>query len=666
MKTKHYIINAGFASRQGIPTSFVAIELRETKRALYVYGHGSEIDNIVDCWIPKSVVKKTKETKKEVKASATHKMITPSKSGVKVILGKTGIQLDRVVKVKKGLFAIYFPFNKEDLTIVRGLEGRKFEGDNHPRYWTCPINQENAFTLRKFKFPIEGLTDKELEKILYSGSVKSSKAIKVPSFKKELYPFQEKGVGFIEYRNGRALVADEMGLGKTIQALAYLELHPEKTPVVIICPASLKLNWRREIRHGMSSRKVIVLEGTKPFSITKYDIIIINYDILSHWLTEIQKINSQVVIADEAHYFKNNASNRTKAVKKLAKRVPHFIALTGTPIVNRPAEIYNAINIIDRSLFPSFFKFGKRYCNATHNGFGWDFNGSSNVEELHEKLGSIMIRRKKSEVLKDLPDKVRSFVPFELDNLKEYMSAENNFKSYIKERAGKEVDNVESKLKSELKETMDKYGIEKYDFGDHILNKKDIVSEKVKKASNAEVLVQIEILKQLAVKGKMKSAISWIRNFLDTDGKLVVFAIHKVVIDALMKEFGDIAVKIDGSVAMKDRDKAVQQFQENDKIQLFVGNIKAAGLGLTLTAASNVAFLELPWTPGELSQAEDRCHRIGQENSVTVYYLLAQGTIDEQIASLLDSKGKVLDAVLDGVQTKNDSLLKELINKYSN
>ena len=471
------------------------------------------------------------------------------------------------------------------------------------------------------------MTTKELEKILFPESTKTIKAIKVPSFKKELYPFQEKGVGFIEYRNGRALVADEMGLGKTIQALAYLEMHPEKTPVIIICPASLKLNWRREIRHGMSSRNVIVLQGTQPCSIAKYDTIIINYDILAHWMDAILKINPQVVIADEAHYFKNNASNRTKAVKKLAKRVPHFIALTGTPIVNRPVEIYNAINIIDRSLFPSFFKFGKRYCNATHNGFGWDFNGSSNVEELHEKLGSIMIRRKKADVLKDLPDKVRSFVPFELDNLKEYMDAENNFKGYIMKTQGKEA---------------------------------------AQKVSNAETLVQIEVLKQLAVKGKMKSAIDWIRNFLDTDGKLVVFAIHKIVINALMKEFGGIAVKIDGSVAMKDRDKAVQQFQENDKIQLFVGNIKAAGLGLTLTAASNVAFLELPWTPGELSQAEDRCHRIGQENSVTVYYLLAQGTMDEQIASLLDSKGKVLDAVLDGVQTKNESLLKELINKYSN
>ena len=164
----------------------------------------------------------------------------------------------------------------------------------------------------------------------------------------------------------------------------------------------------------------------------------------------------------------------------------------------------------------------------------------------------------------------------------------------------------------------------------------------------------------------MSSVMDWIHEFLETDNKLVVFAIHKFVIDLLMERFGNVAVKIDGSVKMKDRDAAVQSFQNDDSCRLFVGNIKAAGLGLTLTAASNVAIIEYPWTPGDLVQAEDRCHRIGQKNSVNVHYLLANNTIENTLAAILDSKRKVLDKVLDGVETEDDSLLTELINKYYN
>jgi len=171
-------------------------------------------------------------------------------------------------------------------------------------------------------------------------------------------------------------------------------------------------------------------------------------------------------------------------------------------------------------------------------------------------------------------------------------------------------------------------------------------------------------LKQLSVQGKLAESIDWISDFLENGEKLVVFAVHKFVIEALMQKFGKIAVKIDGSVSLSERNKAVEAFQGNDKIRLFVGNIKAAGVGLTLTASSNVVFLELPWTPGDLSQAEDRCHRIGQKDSVNIYFLLAPDTIEERLAHILDSKRKVLDAVLDGEITAQESLLTELIKGY--
>jgi SNF2 family DNA or RNA helicase len=357
------------------------------------------------------------------------------------------------------------------------------------------------------------------------------------------------------------------------------------------------------------------------------DIIIINYDILHKgWLEPIKKLKPKVLIADECHAIKNSKALRTKAVLKLAKGIPHVLALTGTPIVNRPVEGFNIINMVDGSLFPNWWTYVHTYCDAHHNGFGWDFSGATNTEELNQKLQAIMIRHKKADVLKDLPDKLYSYMPLEIDNGKEYRKAENNFIQYLTETKGKDA---------------------------------------AKKASNAEHLAQIEALKQLATKGKMKQAIEWISNFLEANGhKLVVFATHKEAINILMKEFDGIAVKVDGSVTADKRDQAVKAFQTDPKVKLFVGNIKAAGTGLTLTAASSVAFLELPWTPGDLVQAEDRCHRIGQKDTVNVYYLLANGTIEHRIAKMLDSKRKVIEAVIDGKEVDESSLLSELIKSY--
>jgi len=273
-------------------------------------------------------------------------------------------------------------------------------------------------------------------------------------------------------------------------------------------------------------------------------------------------------------------------------------------------------------------EFGRKYCAGKHNGYGWDFNGASNTAELNKKLtDSIMIRRKKQDVLMDLPDKIYASIPMELDNEKEYRYAESNFIQFVREYKG---------------------------------------ADAAQKASAAQALTEIEGLKQLAIKGKLQQTLSWIENFLEVDGKLVVFAIHKATIDALMERFNPIAVKIDGSVTHADRQDAVDRFQNDPKIRLFVGNIKAAGVGITLTAASNVAVIELPWSPGDLSQAEDRCHRIGQKDSVTIHYLLAAGTIEEKIAALIDHKRHVLDQVLDGKETDESSLLSELLNTYNN
>ena len=236
-----------------------------------------------------------------------------------------------------------------------------------------------------------------------------------------------------------------------------------------------------------------------------------------------------------------------------------------------------------------------------------------------------MLRRKKKDVLKELPAKVWSFIPMELDNRKEYVQAENNFIKWVHETKGKDA---------------------------------------AEKARGAEVLSSIEALKQLAVKGKLEQAMDWIEDFLQSGKKLVVFATHKFVIQTLVDEFPDISVKVDGSVSMKKRQEVVDQFQKDKKIKLFIGNIKAAGVGITLTAASDVAFLELPWTPGELEQASDRVHRIGQNDSVSIYYLLAHETIEDKIATMIDNKRKILDGILDGKETDDESLLTKLLKQF--
>ena len=522
---------------------------------------------------------------------------------------------------KRGI-KITFSFNFEDLDRIKSLSERRFHSEG--KYWTTPLRMQTVESLKNWNFTL----CPELQQYLRKTKVHVSQVsgVDVPGLRHTLYPFQKTGVAFIEAKEGRVLIGDEMGLGKTIQALAWLQLHPELRPAIIVVPASLKLNWAKEAHTWMDRPRIQILSGTTPNIKLKGEIIIINYDILHPWMNTLLTYNPAVLVTDECHYFKSPKAKRTKAVMALGRRIPHVIALSGTPIINRPIEVYNAVKLIDPTILPTRFEFAMKYCGAKNNGFGWDFSGATNTEELHEKLSnSIMIRRKKADVLPDLPDKIRSFIPMELDNEKEYQFAEGNFIAFVRGRKGKEA---------------------------------------AERASNAQALVEIGGLKQLAVQGKMKQTIEWIADFLESDQKLVVFAVHKFVIEALMEKFGTIAVKVDGSVTGLNRQKAVVEFQTNLAIRLFIGNIKAAGVGITLTAASNVAFLELPWTPGEMVQAEDRVHRIGQRNNVCIHYLLASGTIEEKIAKLIDQKRKVLDSVLDGEETDTTSLLSELMNEY--
>jgi len=522
---------------------------------------------------------------------------------------------------KEGLIEVRFPYDPALVRKVKSIAVPKNPWNPVGKYWLVANRKSNVDKLREWGFEIHHdilAKQKKREEFL-------RKEISIPGLKQELYPFQKEGVKFVDSCNGRALVADSMGLGKTVQALAWWQLHRNEIgPAIIVCPASLKYNWRREARKWLPDIDVEVLSGRSPSKSGKTflenaDIIIINYDILNNWVSELNRINPGLLVLDESHYIKNKKAKRTKAVQLFTKGVKHVICLTGTPIINRPVEFYNSLAILAPREWPSFWRYAQRYCAARHNGFGWDFSGASNTGELHEKLvDSVMIRRTKKDVLKDLPVKTRVVVPLEIRSRKEYQEAYDDFLNWMDEN----------------------------------------------EEANAIHLTKIEKLKQVAAYGKLESVAEWVQQFIDADEKLVLFAVHHLVIDWLMKKFNKIAVKLDGRDSAEAKQKATDKFQRDKSTKLMVANLKAGGVGWTWTAASNVAFCELAWSPGEMDQAEDRIHRIGQENACTAWYLVAEGTIEEEIVSLIDKKREILAQVLDGQKDVDESsLLGELLNK---
>jgi len=449
-----------------------------------------------------------------------------------------------------------------------------------------------------------------------------------------LYPYQKIGVKLIQQFNGKALLADEMGLGKSLQALSYLKLS-KAYPTIVICPSSAKWVWKNEAKkHLNMSSKILEGQTVKDIkNIHKYKVIIINYDILIYWLDYLKQLNPQLIIIDEVHLQKNRKAKRTKAIQQLAKGKKQIIAISGTPLLNRPSELFTTLKLLWPNKFYSFWEYAFRYCKPFQTRWGWNFNGAENLEELHENLKQMgMIRRLKKDVLKDLPDKIRTVVQLPIRKKSEYYNAVNNFLNWL----------------------------EKQD------------PNKAKRAARAEKLVKIGYLKRLAAQLKMKYVLQWVENFLeDSDEKLVLFCCHKNIMKRLQKRFPNNSVFIDGSVTSKDRDIAVQKFQTDPSIRLFFGNIKAAGEVITLTAAAALAFVELDFVPAKHAQAEDRIHRIGQKSVTNFYYLVAKGTIEEHLCEIIQKKQKIISAVLDGddnINTINvyDLLERTLIKEKTN
>ena len=492
--------------------------------------------------------------------------------------------------------------------------------------WMVPLTVSNAYRLESAVCIAPGL------RLWMEDQGVVNPLPHLPNLRRELYPFQHHGVEYIEAKNGRALVADEMGLGKTIQALGWASIHRDKRPIVVVCPASIKHNWVREVKLTLNAERCYVCESRSPDSVNRMQrstFIIINYDILPSWVKVLKKLEPKILIVDEVHYIKTASAKRTEAVLNLGQSIPHVIALSGTPIVNNPAEIWTTIHLLDEELFPSFRDFAFRYCDPKRGYRKMEYKGAEHMEELHKILTTtVMIRRSKAEVLKELPPKVRTVIPFPLTgkDLDEYRMAEQEFTSWL------------------AQEITD--------------------PRKLSNSLRAQALVKTGYLKRLCARAKLKQVTEWIEEYLELEEKLVVFGIHHVVMDFLKDRYPESSM-ITGSVPNRQRQVEVDRFQRDPKVRLFLGNIQAAGVGITLTAAKATSFVELGWTPGEHRQAEDRVHRIGQKaDSVQAFYLIAEGTIEERICEILDKKDKVVNRILAGKAPDRDSMLTELLMNY--
>lgn len=462
----------------------------------------------------------------------------------------------------------------------------------------------------------------------------------------EPYEYQKAGIAYALEKK-RCIMGDEPGLGKTAQAIGTMTASGA-FPALVVCPASLKVNWQREFKKfgGVSAiilddsnrrtwQNLLTMKSAngKPLC----QVVITNYESLRKFF--VLKVKSEQrftlksvvfderihlfrsVIIDESHKCKSSKTQQSKFVQGIAAGKEYVLELTGTPVVNNNTDLLQQLNIMGRlEDFGGYVKFQERYCAGE--------NKSSHLKELNYRLHKFcFFRRQKKDVLKWLPDKTRSYLVVDIDNRKEYEMAQQDVIKYLREV-------------------------------------KDADDEKIQRAVRGAIMVKMGILKQISAKGKIKSAIDIIHNTIDGGEKLIVFCFLKQVVFELKQEFRD-AVTVTGDDDDRAKQRSVDEFQQNPDCRLIILNYRSGGTGLTLTAASNVLFIEFPWTYSDCCQAEDRAHRNGQKNAVTCTYLLGEDTIDEYMYELIQTKKDIANGVtgtVDEVEEKKVNTQEMLYN----
>jgi SWI/SNF-related matrix-associated actin-dependent regulator 1 of chromatin subfamily A len=478
----------------------------------------------------------------------------------------------------------------------------------------------------------------------------------------DYFPFQKAGIDYM-LRRQSSLLADDMGIGKTIEAIGVINADETIKTVLVISPATLKLNWQREMGRWLVRPVKIGIADTKvvPMPADGYNVVITNYEAVGKTNKKLSSIQWDLLIIDEAHYLKNMKTVRYQSIMGtvVAKKegaicydriqARRKIFTTGTPIVNCPAELWPLISAVDPEKWnqKTFWYYHKRYCNVQAGRYGTDFKGAASQERLEELQVILrercMIRRMKSEVLTELPPKIRQVVELEYNENDGVVKAALTHEKEYQDRINNDEGMIEMAAQAELAKATDNDDEYK------------TAIECMSKANSYRFEEMARIRHETAV-AKIPYAIEYLKEQLEVVPKAVVFFHHHEVGLAFQKAWSLESVLIYGEVNLEDRQAAVDRFQSDPACKLAVVSIKAGGLGITLTAASHVYVVELPWTPGDLSQAEDRLHRISQADVVNVYHLVLRESIDVKMAATIISKQKIIEAALDKITEREPVL----------
>ena len=539
------------------------------------------------------------------------------------------------IELKGDNFELSFKYKPSIVDRVRQIPGRRFDGAK--KVWIVPTRsrvdlERMIYQIRQFENInwVNG-TEKKEEDIAYD--IPELPDLTVPhNLKIQPYPYQLKGIARgLELK--RFMNCDEPGLGKTLQSIATINLA-DVFPCLVVCPSSLKINWQREWEKFTDKKAMILTDKVRDtwtffFQTGMHQVFIVNYESLKKYfvqrikkaegwtLRDVEFRNSinlfKSVIIDESHRCKSASTQQAKFCKGICTGKEWVIELTGTPVVNRPKDLIPQLAILNRmDDFGGYKPFVNRYCSGQRE--------ASNLKELNFNLWKYcMFRREKSLVLTDLPDKIRQVNTCEITNRKEYMDAERDLIMYL----------------------------QKY---------KDADDEKIEKALRGEVMVRINILRQISARGKVRDVIEFVKDFRENGKKIILFCSLHEVVDQLKRYF-PTAVSVTGRESPDMKQRAVDAFQNNPKTDIIICSIKAAGVGLTLTASSNVAFVEFPWTYADCCQCEDRAHRIGQKDSVTCYYFLGRRTIDEKVYRIIQEKKNIANAVTGSTEDIEENIV---------
>lgn len=560
---------------------------------------------------------------------------------------------------------LQFPYNASLVEAVKELPGALFS--RPARQWLVPVSSAEPLSRLLERLPsssviyspgaqerIRQITVQRRESIAASYSQDSTLQLPVPAGLTYL-PYQKAGIAFA-LAHPNVLIGDDMGLGKTIQAIGMVNCDESLQRVCVICPASIKANWKREItKWSVRQGLPIIASGSPEHWMRSWEDLfggyyrglngqlregvqwlILNYQIVGRWEGLLRAAALDALIVDEAHYLKNPNAQRTRLIlgtqqqaheeasEPIAAR--RFIALTGTPIPNRPFECYPLLKRLAPEEFRSASQFVRRYCP---NGKNRD--GGSNLDELRERMrASCMVRRKKEHVLRQLPPKRRQVIEIAHDTpavAAELAAWEAYQGQLIKLRAAAELAKA-SENPDEHKQAVQR-----------LREGVSAAFQELSKVRHAVALAKVPLV------------ITHLKDCLEDGRKLLCFAWHNDVIAKIAAAFPDCSVLITGQTPVEERQSIVDRFQSQPAVRLAVLNIRAAGVGLTLTAASHEVFAELVWTPGDLTQAEDRAHRIGQLSSVLIQHLVLEGSLDAVMARRIIDKQAIIDLALDTAST---------------